>query len=50
MYVKKRRKIMIALILTPMFGAVGYSFIYFLGGGGLLGAFVIFVIAKMLGK
>jgi hypothetical protein len=33
-----------------MFAAVGYSLIYLLGGGGLLGAFVIFVIAKMLGK
>ena len=30
--------------------AAGYSLIYLLGGGGLFGAFVIFVIAKMLGK
>jgi hypothetical protein len=41
---------MIALIVTPMFAAVGYSLIYLLGGGGLFGAVVIFFIAKMFGK
>ncbi len=30
--------------------AAGYSLIYLLGGGGLLGAFVIYLIAKMLRK
>lgn len=30
--------------------AIGYSIIYLLFGGGLGGAVVIFVIAKMLGK
>ena len=30
--------------------AAGYSLMYLLGGGGILGAGVIFVIAKMLGK
>ena len=34
----------------PLFAAVGYSLIYMLGGGGLFGAIVIFVIAKMLGR
>jgi len=48
--IKKEIKIMIALIIPPMFAAAGYSLIYLLGGGGLFGAFVIFVIAKMLGK
>jgi len=39
------------LIHSPMlFAAVGYSLIYMLGGGGLFGAIVIFVIAKMLGR
>jgi hypothetical protein len=33
-----------------LFAAAGYSFIYLLGGGGLLGAIVIFFIAKMLGR
>jgi hypothetical protein len=33
-----------------MFAAAGYSMIYLLGGGGLVGAIVIFVIAKMLRK
>jgi hypothetical protein len=31
-------------------GAIGYSLIYLLFGGGLGGAFVIFVVAKLLGK
>lgn len=30
--------------------AADYSLVYLLGGGGLFGAFVIFVAAKMLGK
>jgi hypothetical protein len=41
---------MIALTLIPIFGAAGYSLIYLLGGGGLVGAIVIFLIAKMFGK
>lgn len=41
---------MIALAVTPMFAAAGYSMIYLLGGGGLVGAFLIFVVAKMIGK
>jgi uncharacterized membrane protein len=40
---------MIALVQSVMFAAAGYSLVYLLGGG-LFGAFVIFVIAKMLGK
>jgi hypothetical protein len=41
---------MTALIVIPMFAAAGYSLIYLLGGGGLFGAIVIFIVAKMLGK
>jgi hypothetical protein len=41
---------MTALIIVPLFAAAGYSLIYLVGGGGLFGAFIIFVIAKMLGK
>ena len=41
---------MIALVMPVMFAAAGYSLIYLLGGGGLFGAIVIYVIAKMLGK
>jgi len=40
---------MIALI-QPMFAAVGFSVLYLLLGGGLGGAFLIFVVAKMFGK
>ena len=40
---------MIATI-TPMLGAIGYFLLYLLFGGGILGAAVIFVIAKMFGK
>lgn len=36
--------------MIPMFGAIGYSLIYLLFGGGLGGAFLIFIIAKMFGK
>jgi hypothetical protein len=32
-----------------LIAAAGYSLVYILAGGGLLGAIVIFVIAKMLG-
>jgi hypothetical protein len=41
---------MIALAITPMFGAVGFSLVYLLCGGGLFGAFIIFIVAKMFGK
>ena len=41
---------MIAVLICPMFAAAGYSLIYLLGCGGLFGAIVIFVVAKMLGK
>ncbi len=36
------------LILFLPFAAIEYSLIYMLGGGGIVGALVIFVIAKML--
>jgi hypothetical protein len=38
------------LIVSPLFAAAGYSLVYLLAGGGLFGAFVIFLGAKMLGK
>lgn len=31
-------------------GAAGYSLIYLLMGGGFFGAFVIFIVAKALGR
>jgi hypothetical protein len=37
-------------LFAPMVGAIGYSLIYLLLGGGLGGAFLIFIIAKMLGR
>jgi hypothetical protein len=40
----------ILLHSAPVVAAAGYSLIYLLGGGGLFGAFVIFIIAKMMGK
>ena len=42
--------LMIALLIAPMFAAAGYSAIYLLCGGGLGGAVLIFIVAKMLGK
>jgi hypothetical protein len=41
---------MIALMIQPMFAAVGWSLLYLLLGGGLGGAVLIFIVAKMLGK
>jgi len=41
---------MIAICVTPMFAAAGYSLIYLLLGGGLGGALLIFIVAKMIGK
>jgi hypothetical protein len=38
------------MLMTPMFAAAGYSLIYLLLGGGLGGAILIFILAKMLGK
>ena len=39
---------LLAIASLP-FAAVGYSLVYLLAGGGLGGAIVIFLIAKMLG-
>jgi hypothetical protein len=41
---------MITLAMIPMFGAIGYSLLYLLFGGGLFGAVVIFFIARAFGK
>lgn len=38
------------LMVIPMVAAAGYAFLYLLLGGGLGGAILIFIIAKMLGK
>ena len=38
------------LVSSPILAAAGYSLIYLLLGGGLGGAFLIFVVLKMLGK
>ena len=38
------------LLSAPLVAAAGYSMMYMLGGGGILGAFVIFMAAKMMGK
>jgi hypothetical protein len=39
------------LAVSPiLLAAAGYSLVYLLAGGGVFGAIVIFVIAKMLGK
>jgi hypothetical protein len=38
------------LDLTLPIAAIGYSLLYMLFGGGLLGAIVIFIIAKLFRK
>lgn len=37
-------------MMTPMLAAAGYSLIYLLFGGGLGGAVLIFIVAKIFGK
>ena len=37
-------------MMAPMLAAAGYSLIYLLFGGGLGGALLIFIVAKMFGK
>ncbi len=39
----------LALTLLPV-AAAGYSLLYLLFGGGLVGAIVIFILAKLFGK
>ena len=41
---------MIALIIQPMFAAANYSLLYLLFGGGIGGAILIFIVAKMIRK
>jgi hypothetical protein len=38
------------LMIIPMFAAAGYAFLYLLLGGGLGGAILIFIIARLLGR
>jgi hypothetical protein len=45
-----QKELTMIMMMTPMFAAIGYSLIYLLLGGGLGGAILIFVLAKMLGK
>ncbi len=40
---------LLAETVLPL-AAAGYSLVYLLGGGGIVGAVVIFVVAKMLGR
>ena len=41
---------MLALTLLFPIAAAGYSLIYLIFGGGLGGAVLIFIVAKLLGK
>jgi hypothetical protein len=41
--------ILAVTVATPIFAAIGYSLLYLLFGGGLGGAVLIFIIAKLLG-
>lgn len=41
---------MLLLGSSVLFAAAGYSLIYLLMGGGLGGAILIFIVAKMLGR
>jgi hypothetical protein len=41
---------MLTLALIPPIAAAGYSLLYLLFGGGIVGAVVIFIVAKLFGK
>lgn len=41
---------MIALLVTPIFAAAGWSLLYLILGGGLGGAVLIFVVLKFFRK
>lgn len=45
-----RTPIMLHELLPTLVAAADYSLIYLLGGGGVFGAVVIFILAKFLGK
>lgn len=45
-----KERTMDILAHTLPLAAAGYSLLYLLGGGGIIGAGVIFVVAKLLGK
>lgn len=38
------------LLILPPVAAIGYSLVYMVFGGGLVGAVGIFIIAKFLGR
>jgi hypothetical protein len=39
-----------SVLFSPLIAAIGYSMLYLVFGGGLIGAAVIFVVAKFLGR
>lgn len=46
----KERIMSVTLFAPLLFAAAGYSLLYLLMGGGLGGAILIFIVAKMLGR
>jgi hypothetical protein len=42
--------LVLSTVAPLMFAAAGYSLLYLLLGGGLGGAILIFIVAKMLGQ
>ena len=38
------------LAMVPMVAAAGWAFLYYLFGGGLGGAVLIFIVLKLLGR
>jgi hypothetical protein len=49
-YVNGMMSLITILAIVPMHAAIGYSLVYLLAGGGLGGAILIFIVAKMLGR
>jgi hypothetical protein len=38
------------MTIAPLIAAADYALVYLLAGGGLFGAFVIYMVAKLLGR
>ena len=42
--------ILSTLAMAPMMAAAGWAFLYYICGGGLGGAILIFIVLKMFGR
>lgn len=41
---------LLALTTAPILAAAGWAFLYWIFGGGFIGAIIVFIVLKMFGK